>query len=252
MNTEIITIGDELLIGQVIDTNSAWMSRELECAGFTVVRKTCVGDNANDITSAVDLALQRVCVVLVTGGLGPTKDDITLRTLCNYYGVGMHFSEEVYADIESLFSRSGRAMNELTRNQAMVPDKCTVLRNLAGTAPGSWFEFEGKVLVSMPGVPREMEWLMSNEVIPRLRERFGRDIYILHHTISVSGCTESALAIRLAEFEAELPPSVKLAYLPQPGLIRLRLSVQTRTEDETRQTLQDYIARLEKAVWQRM
>jgi nicotinamide-nucleotide amidase len=248
LNTEIITIGDELLIGQVIDSNSAWMGRELEREGFRVTRKTCVGDNAEDITSAISSAMQRVELALLTGGLGPTKDDLTMRTLCTFFGCGMHFSEEVYADIQRRFSQLGRVMNELTRNQAMVPDACTVLRNMVGTAPGSWFESDGRVLVSMPGVPSEMEWLMSNEVIPRLRQRFTRDLFILHHTISVSGLTESALAIRLAEFESSLPSSVKLAYLPQPGLIRLRLSVHTPSADEAQQTLDEYLAKLEKEV----
>ncbi|MDR2495773.1 MAG: competence/damage-inducible protein A [Tannerellaceae bacterium] len=251
MDYEIITIGDELLIGQVIDTNSAWIARELERIGLRVIRKTCVGDSLVDITSSISTAFRRFDLVIMTGGLGPTKDDVTLKAICSHYRCGMHLSQAVLDDIERLFAETGRTMNELTRNQAMVPDRSLILRNLVGTAPGIWFEDDDSVLVSLPGVPAEMEWLMDNEVIPRLQKRFVRDTYIMHHTISVSGCTESALAIRLAGFEAELPASVKLAYLPQPGLIRLRLSVQTPMEFETKAISRKYLALLEKAVWAR-
>jgi nicotinamide-nucleotide amidase len=243
MDTEIITIGDELLIGQVIDTNSAWMGEQLEKEGFRVVRKTTVGDAEPNISEAIDEAMKRVNLVLLTGGLGPTKDDITRHTLCRYFDSGLHFSEEVYEDILQLFNHSGRAMNALTRGQAMVPDRCTVIRNRAGTAPCTWFERGGKVLVSMPGVPYEMEWLMTNEIIPRLKQAFRQDMYIRHHTVWVSGYAESELALKLADFEAELPPFMKLAYLPQPGLVRLRLSACAGSREEA---LQPVAAQREK------
>lgn len=232
MEVEIITIGDELLIGQVVDTNSAWMGQQLNDLGFQVVWRTTVGDVEKDMLSAFDAAMQRAQVVLVTGGIGPTKDDITKKTLCNYFGCGMHFSDEVFATIQQIYCRSGRTMNELTRMQAMVPDACTVIQNQAGTAPCTWFEREGKVLVSMPGVPSEMKWLMTHEVLPRLKKRFGQDLFIRHRTCWVSGYPESVLAIKLTPFEEQLPPQVKLAYLPQPGLIRLRLSSYAHTEEE--------------------
>lgn len=224
MTVEIITIGDELLIGQVIDTNSAWMAKILNENGFQVVRKVTVGDEADDIVKAIDDARKKVSVVLLTGGLGPTKDDITTRTLCNYFDSSLHFSDEVYANIEKLFHKNGRVMNELTRNQAMVPDKATVIQNAMGTAPCTWFERDGVVLVSMPGVPYEMKWLMENEIVPRLKTKFHRDLYIKHQTCMVTGYTESALALTLTDFENNMPPFVKLAYLPQMGIIRLRLS----------------------------
>ncbi|MDR0844092.1 MAG: competence/damage-inducible protein A [Tannerella sp.] len=237
MDVEIITIGDELLIGQVIDSNSAWIGKLLNDNGFRVVYKTTVGDDENDIISAIDAANNRVSVVLVTGGLGPTRDDITLRTLCRYFGCQLHFSEEVCAHIERMFHLSGREMNELTRNQAMVPDQCTVIQNEAGTAPCTWFERNGSVLVSMPGVPSEMKWLMTNEVLPRLKKTFGKDLYIQHQSFLVSDYTESALAIHLTDFENNLPPFVKLAYLPQLGMMRLRLSTYTRQREEAVQAL---------------
>jgi nicotinamide-nucleotide amidase len=231
MDVEIITIGDELLIGQVVDTNSAWMGEQLEKEGFRVAWKTSVGDVESNILEAIGVAMKRVHVVLLTGGLGPTKDDITRDTLCRYFDSKLRFSEDVYENILQIFNHSGRAMNTLTREQAMVPDACTVIRNQAGTAPCTWFERDGKALVSMPGVPYEMKWLMTNEVIPRLKQAFRQDVFIRHHTVWVSGYSESALALELALFEAELPPFMKLAYLPQPGLVRLRLSAYAGSEE---------------------
>lgn len=224
MDVEIITIGDELLIGQVVDTNSAWMGQVLNDYGFRVIRRTAVGDAEEEIISAIDAAKNRAPLVLLTGGLGPTRDDLTLRTLCRYFDCRLHFSEAVYADIERFFRLRGRTVNELTRLQAMVPDRCTVIRNQAGTAPCTWFDREGFTLVSMPGVPSEMQWLMTNEVLPRLAKRFRRDLYLRHQTYWVRDYTESELAMHLSGFEDALPPSVKLAYLPQAGVIRLRLS----------------------------
>jgi nicotinamide-nucleotide amidase len=232
VDVEIITIGDELLIGQVIDTNSAWMGKELEKEGFRTRWKTVVGDVENDIREAVDRAMQRASVVLLTGGIGPTKDDITRDTLCRYFNSGVHFSEAVYENILQMFRHSGREVNELTRLQAMVPDLCTVIQNRAGTAPCMWFGRNERVLVSMPGVPYEMQWLMEHEVIPRLKKMFGRDIYVRHHTVWVTGYSESALALQLEGFESALPPFVKLAYLPQRGLVRLRLSACCRSDEE--------------------
>lgn len=245
MDVAIITIGDELLIGQVVDTNSAFMANVLNDNGFQVVCKIAVGDKKEDIVSAIDIAKGKADIVLMTGGLGPTKDDITLRTLCDYFGCQLHFSEAVYANIERLFARNGRVMNPLTRNQAMVPDQSIVIQNQLGTAPCTWFERDNFVLVSMPGVPFEMEWLMTNEIIPRLKEKYQRDIYIRHQTYWVSGFSESALALLLEDFEDQLPSFVKLAYLPQLGIIRLRLSLYAARADEAEQTLCELKVRLE-------
>ncbi|MDR1555861.1 MAG: CinA family nicotinamide mononucleotide deamidase-related protein [Tannerellaceae bacterium] len=237
MNVEIITIGDELLIGQVVDTNSAWMGGQLEKEGFRVIRKTAVGDVEADILEAVGTAMERAQIVLLTGGIGPTRDDITRNTLCRYFDSGLHFSEEVYQNILYLFEHSGRTMNPLTRDQAMVPDKCTIVCNRAGTAPCLWFERGGKALIAMPGVPHEMKWLMTNEVVPRLKQAYRSHVFIRHQTIWVSGYGESALAMQLESFENELPSFMKLAYLPQPGLVRLRLSAYAGSEEEASQSV---------------
>ncbi len=236
MDVEIITIGDELLIGQVVDTNSAWMGQALGNEGFHVTRKITVGDVEADMLSAFGQAMERSRIVLVTGGIGPTKDDITKKTLCRFFDTELRFSEEVLANIEEIFRTTGKEMNPLTRNQAYVPEKCTVIQNRAGTAPVTWFEKDGKVLVSLPGVPYEMKWAMETEIIPRLKRKFRQDMYISHRTFWVGGYTESGLAMRLEQFEEELPPFITLAYLPTPGLIRLRLSAyypDKATEDTT-------------------
>ncbi|MDR1880594.1 MAG: CinA family nicotinamide mononucleotide deamidase-related protein [Tannerellaceae bacterium] len=248
MDVHIITIGDELLIGQVIDTNSAWMGEQLEREGFRTTWRTTVGDTESDILEAIDNAMHRTGggIVLLTGGLGPTKDDITLRALCRYFDCGLHFSQAAYDNIAGLFQASGRAMNRLTRDQAMVPDACTVIQNRAGTAPCTWFEREGNVLVSMPGVPSEMKWLMKHEVLPRLKQRYGRDLAIRHRTTWVGGYSESALAIALTAFEEELPPFMKLAYLPEPGLIRLRLSAYTGDEPEAEKAIAEQREKLHR------
>ncbi|MDR2533486.1 MAG: hypothetical protein LBC81_01720 [Tannerellaceae bacterium] len=246
MNLEIIAIGDELLIGQVIDSNSAWMARRLEPEGFKVTRKAVVGDNRADILSALSSSLGRVAIVLLTGGLGPTKDDVTKSALSLHFNTPLYFSSQVYSDIERLFALRGRAMNELTRSQAMTPAAAIPLRNPAGTAPGLWFDTGGKVTVAMPGVPLEMEQMMTGQIIPRLKSRFARDAFIAHHTLTVTGLTESALAIRLAPFEAALPPAVKLAYLPQSGRIRLRLTVQAQASAEAERLMKESLARIER------
>ena len=245
MTVEIITIGDELLIGQVVDTNSAWMAKILNENGFKVVRKVTIGDEEEDIVKAIDDARSKVSVVLITGGLGPTKDDITLKTLCRYFDATLRLSDEVYANIEKLFMKNGRVMNELTRNQAMVPDKATVIQNAMGTAPCTWFESDGEVLVSMPGVPYEMKWLMENEIVPRLKKKFNRDLYIKHQTCMVTGYSESGLALKLMDFEDKMPPFVKLAYLPQSGIIRLRLSAYYEDEIVAEETVVKLTKQLE-------
>ena len=232
---EIITIGDELLIGQVIDTNSPWMSRELNAIGFDVRYKTTVGDNENDLLDAFGRALERAQVVLVTGGIGPTKDDITKKTLCKFFDTSLVFDEKSFETIQTVIRGLGRELNELTRSQAYVPRNCTVIQNRMGTAPVTWFETKGRILVSMPGVPYEMKAAMQEEILPRLRTFFHPADTILHRTFWVKNYSESLLAIRLETFENELPPFVKLAYLPTNGFIRLRLSgVGTDSEELAR------------------
>jgi nicotinamide-nucleotide amidase len=169
MLAEIITIGDELLIGQIVDTNSAWIGQQMNQVGFKVHQITSVSDNREHILKALAEASQRVQMVLITGGLGPTKDDITKKTLAEYFGTGFVFSQEAFEDVEYLFKIRGREVTPLNRLQAEVPANCTVLRNRVGTAPGMWFEENGVVYASMPGVPHEMKYLMENEVLPRLK-----------------------------------------------------------------------------------
>lgn len=221
---EIITVGDELLIGQVVDTNSAWMGKQLNQHGIGVKRITSIRDQADEITAAVDAALKEVDIVLVTGGLGPTKDDITKLSLCRYFKTELVFDEAVYQNIKRILA--GRIpMNQQNKSMAYVPKNCTVIQNPVGSASISWFDWQGKVLVSMPGVPQEMKAVMEQEVLPRLSQRFDTD-YILHESFTVKNYAESVLAETLEAWEDQLPSSLSLAYLPTPGVMRLRLTAQ--------------------------
>jgi nicotinamide-nucleotide amidase len=242
MNAEIITVGDELLIGQVVDTNSAWIGRELNKIGVEVMRIVSVRDLRDEITAAISSAMSRADVVLMTGGLGPTKDDITKQVLCEYFGTKLVFSEEVYRNVENLL-RGRVAMNKLNRDQALVPEACTVINNRVGTASISWFERDGKVLVSMPGVPQEMKTVMTEEIIPRLSRMFVSDL-ILHRTFLVRNYAESILAEHLSDWEDSLPASIKLAYLPKMGIIRLRLTARGKQGEGLEQRLEEECAKL--------
>ena len=224
VKVEIITIGDEILIGQIVDTNSAWMAVELNKAGFELAQITSVHDSAEHIVESLEMALKRADVVLFTGGIGPTNDDITKQTLAKYFDTKLVFDESVIRNIEQLFAnRPNFVINDLTYAQAMVPEKCTVIQNVVGTAPLTWFEKEGKVIISMPGVPYEMKNAMSAEMIPRLQQYF-KTPSLLHKTVQVYGFGESALAMKIADWENELPENVTLAYLPNYGVVKLRMS----------------------------
>ena len=244
MNVEIIVIGDELLIGQVTDTNSGWIARELNHIGWEVTEITTVRDRSREITDALNSSFGRVDVVLMTGGLGPTKDDITKQTLCDYFGGKLVFDESVFANVEAIFRRRKLTMNDSTRNQAYVPNVCTVIQNPVGTAPVMWFERNGKVLVSMPGVPTEMKTVMKEVVISRLREYFQDHSSILHRTCLVKDFTESRLSETLSDFEAQLPACIKLAYLPKPGVIRLRLTARGDEESYLQKIIDDEFFKL--------
>ena len=244
MNVEIIVIGDELLIGQVTDTNSGWIARELNHIGWEVTEITTVRDRSWEITDALNSSFGRVDVVLMTGGLGPTKDDITKQTLCDYFGGKLVFDESVFANVEAIFRRRKLTMNDSTRNQAYVPNMCTVIQNPVGTAPVMWFERNGKVLVSMPGVPTEMKTVMKEVVISRLREYFQDHSSILHRTCLVKDFTESRLSETLSDFEAQLPACIKLAYLPTPGVIRLRLTARGDEESYLQKIIDDEFFKL--------
>ena len=224
IKTQIITIGDELLIGQTVDTNSAWMGELLTKEGFVISRKLSIGDNKNVIKEAVMEALNKADVILLTGGLGPTKDDITLKTLAEIFKSEMVFNQKVYDNVERIILPRVGSVNELNRSQAYVPDKARVFVNEYGTAPILWFEHKGKVLVSMPGVPYEMKHAMTHQIVPTLKTQFAIENKRQYHTIVVTGITEAELAEQLNEFEEMLPENITLAYLPTPGYIKLRLS----------------------------
>jgi nicotinamide-nucleotide amidase len=237
LQVEIITIGDELLIGQILDTNSAWMSLELNKVGFDVRYKTTVGDVEEDISDAFERAFSRASVILVTGGIGPTKDDITKKTLVRFFKTTLIFDNETLDTIKEVVYGQHRVLNDLTRDQAYVPANSTVIQNKMGTAPVTWFEKEGKILVSMPGVPYEMKWAMTYEILPRLQAFFRDRGFIRHQSFWVKGYSESMLANHLETFENELPASVRLAYLPASGLIRLRLTGKDSDEIELNEAM---------------
>jgi nicotinamide-nucleotide amidase len=223
MKAEIITIGDELLIGQTIDTNSAWLGAQLSAMGIELYRKTAIKDGKQDILDAVSESLARVNLLIITGGLGPTKDDITKKTLAEYYGSGMRRDEEVLAHLTKIFRDRGREMLESNMEQADVPEACQTLFNNHGTAPGMWFEKDGQVIISMPGVPNEMKGIFVEMCIPKLQNTFTLP-YIVHMTMVVLGIPESLLSRKLETIEMALPAHIKLAYLPAYNVIRLRLT----------------------------
>lgn len=226
VNASIITIGDELLIGQTIDTNSAFIAQELNKTGVWVRRRVAVGDVWDEIWNALDEESRVSDIIIITGGLGPTADDITKPLLCKYFGGKLILDEAVLKHVTYLFEKVYRRTGPLlerNRKQAEVPDVCTVLHNERGTAPGMWFEKEGKIFVSLPGVPQEMKGLMMAEVLPRLPHYFKMP-FIAHRTAFTSGIGESSLAELIKDLETALPSHIKLAYLPGYGMVRLRLS----------------------------
>lgn len=223
MKAEIITIGDELLIGQTIDTNSAWMGAELSMIGFDVWRKISIHDIDQDILNTLNEVSGRSDVVLITGGLGPTSDDITKSTLCEFFNTRLVINSEVLLMIEEMMNKRQFPMNENNRRQAEVPESCRVLKNATGTAPGMWFEKDGTIFVSMPGVPLEMKYIMKEHVLPELNKRFTTQV-IIHRNIMTYGAPEARLSELLMSFEAALPKNIKLAYLPSSGIIKLRLT----------------------------
>ncbi len=231
INAEIITIGDEILIGQVIDTNSAWIAQQLNDIGINVYQVTSISDNKTHIINALDLASSRVNLILVTGGLGPTKDDITKQTIVEYFQSQFVRNEQVLEHIRNLLRHRGVQMNEFNVLQADVPDNCSLLPNTYGTAPGMWFEKGGKVFVFMPGVPFEMQGIVEQHLLARLQQYFQTPA-IVHKTLMLQGIAESHLALLIEPWELQLPSNIKLAYLPSPGLIRLRLTAKGDTHEK--------------------
>jgi nicotinamide-nucleotide amidase len=233
----IITIGDELLIGQVVDTNSAWMGQELNKNGIWVAHRIAVGDTGEDILQALDTESRRAQIILITGGLGPTADDITKPVLLEYFGGSMVVNETALANVKWIFEKLRRPLIERNLKQAEVPDTCTVIPNRRGTAPGMWFEKDGRIYVSMPGVPHEMKGMLTDDVLPALLKRF-RLPAIAHRTLLTAGVGESSLADHIRTFEETLPDAIRLAYLPNYGMVRLRLTARGEDHATTDSLLQ--------------
>lgn len=247
MKAAIITIGDELLIGQTVDTNSAWMGAELSKSGFDVYRITSVHDRREDILYALKEAAGKTDVVLITGGLGPTSDDITKPTLCEFFNTHLVLNAEVLTMIEEMMKYRNFPMNEKNRQQAEVPESCRVLKNAAGTAPGMWFEKDDTIYVSMPGVPHEMKYLMTELVLPELNKRFTSQV-IIHRNIMTYGTFESRLAEILSPFESGLPSNIKLAYLPASGIIKLRLTGTDTDHKKLSDLINDQVRKLYETI----
>jgi nicotinamide-nucleotide amidase len=247
MTAEIISIGDELLIGQVINTNSSWMAREFNQAGIKIHQITAISDDKKHITSTLDEASQRADLILITGGLGPTKDDITKNTLCEYFQSKMVFNPEVFENIRQLFGSRGIQISELNRKQAEIPDSCIPIKNSNGTAPGMWFEKKGKIFISMPGVPFEMQAMVTDFIIPEILKRFQTGA-IVHKTILTVGIPESLLAKKIENWEDRLPAHIRLAYLPQPGSVRLRLTATGDSKTDLEQQVKTEIDTLNNII----
>lgn len=233
----IITIGDELLIGQTIDTNSAWMAQRLNELGIEVLRRVAVGDTAADIRNALDEEISRADIIFITGGLGPTADDITKPLLLEYFGGKMVVNEQVLEHVKDIFQKRNRPLLERNLQQAEIPDTCKMLFNRLGTAPGMLFQKSDKAIISMPGVPFEMMAIMEDEVIPFLQQRFASDA-LVHRTIFTAGEGESFIAEKIKDLEEALPAHIKLAYLPDPGIVRLRLTGRGNAKDKLVKELQ--------------
>ncbi|MCE3260883.1 MAG: competence/damage-inducible protein CinA [Bacteroidetes bacterium] len=226
MKAEILTIGDEILIGQITNTNSVWIAQQLNLSGIHVVHMASVSDNESAIEEAFETAMTRADVVFVTGGLGPTKDDITKKTFAKFLGTELEIDEDVLKDVTSFFTKRNKEVNEVNRQQALVPKGGVVIRNVNGTAPGMWMKKHNTIFISMPGVPYEMKAMVSDVILPKLKKE--NDLpHIYHRTVLTQGIGESALAEIIEKWEDELhSKDIKLAYLPQPGIVRLRLSSQ--------------------------
>jgi len=238
--SSIITIGDELLIGQTIDTNSVWIAQELNKIGFHIHERVAVADQKEQIIETLDRVLSKVQVVIITGGLGPTEDDLTKPTLASYFQSRLVQNEEVLQHIKDIFTKRNRPFQFRNLKQAEVPHNCTVLFNQYGTAPGMWFEKDGKIIVSLPGVPFEMEKIMKDSVLPKLKELFQNQ-FIYHKNLLIMNMGESILANKISDIEANLPQSVSMAYLPGMGFVKLRFSGQGLDEAKVKKIV-DYEA----------
>ena len=247
MNVNVIAIGDEILIGQIVDTNSAWIGQQLNLVGLEINQSLTVSDTRYGILEGLKYAAKDADIILMTGGLGPTKDDITKKVLGEYFGVELVFNEIMWNHIKGMFEKRGYPIQEAHREQCYLPANCTMLHNKMGTAPGMWFEHEGKIYVSMPGVPYEMKYLMEHEVIPKLKTKFVQQA-IVHRTIRTAGVGEGTLAKAIEDFETNLPDSVKLAFLPNIGQVRLRLTARGTDEAELNTLLDAKVEEVKKLI----
>jgi nicotinamide-nucleotide amidase len=249
---ELITIGDEILYGQTLDTNSHWISGQLDQMGIRVIRKTTIPDDRTEILTAFGEAEQRADVVIITGGLGPTNDDLTKPCLAEFFGVGMYRNAEALAELEDKFTRMGRELNQLNKDQALMPEGATKLTNDWGTAPGLWMERNNTVFICLPGVPFEMKGLMEHRVLPALQQRFVKG-EILHRIIRTGGIPESRLAEKLEDWERQLPKHIKLAYLPTLAQVKLRLTSTgtdlKKLQEETETEIQKCLPLIDKYVF---
>lgn len=249
MVAEIITIGDEILIGQVVDTNSAWMAEQLNLNGIRVNQIISINDTREHILSTLKAANRNADLVLITGGLGPTKDDITKKVLCEYFNTGLVFNEEAFKNVERLFRLRNIEITGVNRQQAMVPEGCRVLSNLYGTAPGLWLEKDSTVFVFMPGIPYEMQAMMEKQVIPMIKDLFNINTAIYHKTVLTQGTFEARLSAMLEDWEKEAEAKdIKLAYLPQPGIVRLRMSAYGKDLQKLKADIDDMVKKLEARI----
>jgi nicotinamide-nucleotide amidase len=247
MKVEIINIGDELLIGQVVNTNASWLADQLTLNGFTVGRIVTVSDNIDDILNAFREGLLKSDILLVSGGLGPTSDDLTREALCRFFSCNMRSDEDSLETIKKIFGRRNWLLTAINIKQAEVPEKCKAVSNPIGTSPGMWFEENGKILVAMPGVPFEMKKMVSDIILPQLKERLGQE-KIVYRNILTQGLGESSLAERIKDWENDLPSQITLAYLPQPGIVRLRLMTKGNDEEEMLVMINKQIEKLKSII----
>ena len=233
MKAELISIGDEILIGQVVDTNAVWIAQKLIELGIDVLQMKSISDNKTDIIDSVSQS--KADLIIITGGLGPTNDDLTKKTLADYFETELVFNEKIYEHIKTLLVGRGIILNDLNKEQALLPKDAIILENKSGTAAGMWFEKQNQIIISLPGVPFEMKGIMELEVLPRLKQQVSSQ-FIVKKTVMTQGLPESMLAIKIKDWEQNLPEIIKLAYLPRPGIVRLRLTA-TGTHEEELQTL---------------
>lgn len=247
VNASIITIGDELLIGQTIDTNSAYIGTELNKIGIWVKRRVAVGDDKQDILKALEMESQDCQIIIITGGLGPTADDITKPALCEYFNASLVVNEEALKNVKEIFEKLKKPLLERNLKQAEIPDNCEALQNRRGTAPGMWFNQNDVIYISLPGVPREMKGIFEQDVITRLTQNFELPA-IIHKTLVTAGKGESELAEMIVSFEEKLPTHIKLAYLPNYGMVRLRLTAKGKEKTELQTELEEQVLRLKQLI----